>query len=594
MFIIIYGLYSFITCVIILSIITFFQTKEALRIPGLPLLGNVVALGKYGVAYISKCRSKFGDSFTLSLCGQRMTFLFDPAIIDAFFKSPDSEITFRPAVEQFTQRVFGLPSKEFFPKHAHILRDLRHLLVPSELLGHAMKLTSKFNFLRVSLFLCDGQVELFSAVRSLVFRSAVAVLFGDSLLSIPDGGAEELEHTFFAFEEGFELAASPIPHMFQPGFCTSRQKLLTWLEAACKDPAFRETTCGKLVEMSGLRSTLVPHMLLAVLWASQANTVPATFWSLAMLMLPENKDYAETVLSDVDDIVMKRGDSNNVVLAASTKPCSESSMESSDRLSMEPVLKDEQLSAIAKASFQLATDRRSLISRCVAEAIRLRVHSIDLRMAAQDITLISSSGSKVSLPKGRLMAICPFETHHCSDLFPPEAFRFNPNRQHLVLGDGTAVPPSLSGLAFGGGPYRCPGRFFAEMEVALFVQLILWHVDLTFTNETAVFKEEPGTEHQNNQGTVLPTNLTQERPQAGSTLSKVLHLLIGDEAVVWGLGVFDVAAGETGSKLLQRWINSGDEDGLLPPCNLQRLVGIKVPSEPCYVRAMVRHPKSSL
>jgi hypothetical protein len=39
----------------------------------------------------------------------------------------------------------------------------------------------------------------------MVFRSAVAVLFGDSLLNIPDGGDEELEHTFFAFEEGFEV-----------------------------------------------------------------------------------------------------------------------------------------------------------------------------------------------------------------------------------------------------------------------------------------------------------------------------------------------------------------------------------------------------
>jgi hypothetical protein len=31
----------------------------------------------------------------------------------------------RPAVEQFTQRVFGLPSKDFFPKHFQILQDLR-------------------------------------------------------------------------------------------------------------------------------------------------------------------------------------------------------------------------------------------------------------------------------------------------------------------------------------------------------------------------------------------------------------------------------------------------------------------------------------
>ncbi len=39
----------------------------------------------------------------------------------------------RPAVEQFTQRVFGLPSKHFFPQHETMLRTLRSLLGPDDL-----------------------------------------------------------------------------------------------------------------------------------------------------------------------------------------------------------------------------------------------------------------------------------------------------------------------------------------------------------------------------------------------------------------------------------------------------------------------------
>ena len=45
-------------------------------------------------------------------------------------------------MEQFTQRVFGLPSKEFFPKHSEILSSMRHLLVPGELQAHAVKLAA--------------------------------------------------------------------------------------------------------------------------------------------------------------------------------------------------------------------------------------------------------------------------------------------------------------------------------------------------------------------------------------------------------------------------------------------------------------------
>ncbi len=43
-------------------------------------------------------------------------------------------------MEQFTQRVFGLPSKEFFPRHSDVLVALRHLLVPAVLKQHAAQL----------------------------------------------------------------------------------------------------------------------------------------------------------------------------------------------------------------------------------------------------------------------------------------------------------------------------------------------------------------------------------------------------------------------------------------------------------------------
>jgi hypothetical protein len=154
-------------------------------------------------------------------------------------------------------------------------------------------------------------------------------------------------------------------------------------------------------------------MLLAVLWASQANTVPATFWTLAMLLLPENKVYAAAVVSQFADLVKReegllsaatKSSPNSADmkggkgLSAETKLSPNSAISfAEDRSSTEPLcMNDDQLRAVAKASFQLATDRKSMISRCVAEAIRLRVHSIDLRMAAKDIALISSSGSKAS------------------------------------------------------------------------------------------------------------------------------------------------------------------------------------------------------
>ena len=340
-------------------IISYFGSEPTL-VPGAKLLGNIIALGRHGASFLHACRSAYGSVFTINL-GVYMTFFDDKALIENLFSAPDERISFRPAVQQFTQRVFGLPSREFFPKHSNILRDLRHLLVPAELQAHSLQLSKNVERLLPAAFPHDSQVELFGAVKKVVFRSAVEVLFGQDIFGIA-GGDEILESTFFEFEEAFELAATPWPHALQPKFTRSKTLLLTWLQELHKRESFKSTTAGQLFERSGVRSGLAPNLLLAVLWASQANTVPATFWSLAFLLLPENQPHLSRVIADLDTEVKKEGD-------------------------------------VHQAIYNLSSDRRSLVSRCVGEAIRLRVHSIDLRIATSNLELTKDDGSILSVPK---------------------------------------------------------------------------------------------------------------------------------------------------------------------------------------------------
>ncbi|GFH30937.1 uncharacterized protein HaLaN_29875, partial [Haematococcus lacustris] len=107
-------------------------------------------------------------------------------------------------------------------------------------------------------------------------------------------------------------------------------------------------------------------------------------------------------------------------------------------------------------------------------------------------------------------------------LFPPSGREFDPDRGNLVLGDGTAVVPSLAGLAFGGGPYRCPGRFFAEMEVALVAQLVLAHCPME----------------------LLPSPPAPSAA-AGAGLAETAALLVGQavglELALWGCGTAAIA-----------------------------------------------------
>ena len=66
---------------------------------------------------------------------------------------------------------------------------------------------------------------------------------------------------------------------------------------------------------SGLPRALVPNLLLAVMWASQANTIPATFWTVAFLLMPENNRHLDKVLFDMSTY-MQKGNNSCVVHSA--------------------------------------------------------------------------------------------------------------------------------------------------------------------------------------------------------------------------------------------------------------------------------------
>lgn len=54
-----------------------------------------------------------------------------------------------------------------------------------------------------------------------------------------------------------------------------------------KGGLFEGTPAGELLRRSGMDAALAPNVLLSFLWASLDNIVPAAFWTLAFLLLPE-------------------------------------------------------------------------------------------------------------------------------------------------------------------------------------------------------------------------------------------------------------------------------------------------------------------
>ncbi|KAL4855710.1 25-hydroxycholesterol 7-alpha-hydroxylase [Chlorella vulgaris] len=573
-------------------------------VAGLPLLGSVLALGSGGAAFLHQCRNQvwihvssssssafascpadlraclprmpmpfhyaacvccwihvcpqYGDAFTLRLLGQRMTFVFAPATLRHYFSAPDSQLSFAPAA-------------------------LRHKLVPSELPRHTARLAGLL-LMQLDAWPATGQPDLWELVKRLVFQSSVALLFGPAFLqsnaacqhtqegqpgaspgaaavslqtdpvspsgcsSTPSSSsgrrAEQLQRDFFVFEAGFELAASPVPHILQPGFLAARRRLLAALRTAHKQGMFEGTACG-------LPEQYVPNMLLAVLWASQANAVPAAFWSLGFLLLPENRRHLQAVVQEAQQAVTAGTDTPEP--AADNAQLLPTHRQHATVKGLPPLLTDEQQRGLVA----LAANRRSAAAAAVAEALRLRSFSIDVRIAAADSALpcgqaADGSMHAVWVQKGDVVAISPYECHQDPRLFQSSAHTYDPQREGIQLGGGTAAHAAvvgvngIAGLSFGGGKYRCPGRSFAETELALITSLLLLCFDWQLLPREATAAGK---------GQARPP--PQPQPPA---------------------------AGGAGQQQQPQQAVPGDPGGLLPPPDLKKLVGIKIPSDPCWVQ----------
>ena len=74
---------------------------------------------------------------------------------------------------------------------------------------------------------CDffmTQADLMQCIKDILFPAAMESIFGAAFLQ--HHSTARLQQAFFKFEEGFELAASPMPHLLQPSFCQGKRTLL--------------------------------------------------------------------------------------------------------------------------------------------------------------------------------------------------------------------------------------------------------------------------------------------------------------------------------------------------------------------------------
>eukprot|EP00891_Asterochloris_glomerata_P009301 jgi/Astpho2/9301/Aster-x0850 len=401
-----------------------------------------------------------GDAFKLRL-GLQMTFLCSPQLMAAFFTTSTQHIAITPAVEQFTERNFGLPTSVMSGRHRALLAELQRLLAPAKLPAVAGHLLEHMQRGIKAMQRQPGQeVDLLHLVKTVLFPAAMETLFGPAFLR--EHGADSLADAYFAFDGGFELAASPVPQWVQPRWCWARYTLLQAFRTSLRKGQLAGTVGGDLLQSVGVPEDKQPNMLLAVMWASLANTVPGSFWAVGFLLQPRHADILRLVQQELSSPAAGAGSTDQTDTAPGGIPY------------------PDQILAVA-------LQRRSLLQRCVLEALRLRGAGVTVRMAMSDLELPYGDGRTLSVRKGEMLAVSPWESHFDERLFGTGAAEFNPHREGLQGAPLGAVPgvAGLSGFTFGGGWFRCPGRFLGEVEVALVVALFISRLRWPDTLESA-------------------------------------------------------------------------------------------------------------
>ena len=128
-------------------------------------------------------------------------------------------------------------------------------------------------------------VDLMDVVRDLVFTTVVPVLFGDDILPQTQQDIKHFQNRFVQFDSSFEHGAK-LPEFLLKEWAKSKHFLLGRFYDALKKksgPNSKEDTLLQAI-VASVEGVCAPNFATLLLWASLANAVPITFWTLAFVL----------------------------------------------------------------------------------------------------------------------------------------------------------------------------------------------------------------------------------------------------------------------------------------------------------------------
>ncbi|XP_047444859.1 5-beta-cholestane-3-alpha,7-alpha-diol 12-alpha-hydroxylase-like [Mugil cephalus] len=440
----------------------------------IPWLGHVLEFRRDTLKFLQRMKQKHGDVFTVQLGGFYFTFLQDPLSFGAFVKESREILNFNNFAAQLVQRVFGYTAVEFDHNILQAASD-QHLKGGGlEIMTQAMMSNLQNLMLHdidsagdKSTWTEDG---LFMYCYNIVFRAGYLSLYGNlphesegSEKKAKEKDRKESEALFYEFRKYDQLFPNLAYGILTPSKRLEAERLMShfWDSLSVQKMKTRDNISRWILDVyqakheMGMNELMINKYMFVLLWASQGNTGPSSFWLLLFLM--RNPEAMRAVKEEVDRVLKESGQE--------VRPGGPLINLTREMLMKTPIL-----------------------DSAVEETLRLTTAPILTRAVLKDMTLKMSDGREYLIRNGDRVSIFPYIAVQLDPEIHPEPHSFRYDR--FLNPDGSKKTDFYKAgkrvkyynMPWGAGVSMCPGRFFATNELKQFVFLMLVYFEFELKN----------------------------------------------------------------------------------------------------------------
>ncbi|XP_069816111.1 cytochrome P450 7A1 [Dendropsophus ebraccatus] len=460
----------------------------------IPYLGCALQFGANPLEFLKSRQKKYGDVFTCKIAGKFVHFVTDAFSFNAVMRhgrhfdwqkfhfatsaKAFGHSSLNPVDGKTTENIHETFNKTMQgdalePLITNMMENLQHTML--------QPIASKANE-----WISDG---LYAFCYRVMFESGYLTLFGKEFKDDKSLARQEAQRAlilnvienFKEFDRIFPALVAGLPiHVFKSAY-SARESLAKDMhhENLRKRNNLSDIVTLRMFlndTLSTLNDAEKAKTHVALLWASQANTLPATFWCVYYLLRCPKAMKAAT-----EEI-------NKILEEASQK-----------------VTFDDKYIFLNRRHL----DNMPVLDSIIKESMRLSSASLNIRVAKENFVLQLEEKGAYNIRKDDIIALYPQTVHLDPEVYEdPMTFKYD---RYLNENGKEKTDFYLKGkklkyyyLPFGSGKTKCPGRQFAVHEIKQLLTLLISYFDMELVDKNV--KSPPLDQSRAGLGILQPTD----------------------------------------------------------------------------------------